>query len=168
MLRQYNLYKYNNFITVFIALVLLPITAWGVIVVAGQRPSTVSASGESSTTTTPATNPTSLDVTLFSQPAAPIRIDPIGRGERFELALHIRNPGDSAVELGKVEKSCECFEVVFDRRSIEPGGTTTGTFILDFRQNPTFVGGLLLTAEVSTAEPTPRNAVTVRLSVDVK
>lgn len=109
-----------------------------------------------------------LDFSLFA-PLSPLhQAGTLERGGRVEIAFTIRNAGNTPVELGPIETSCDCLEATLENRRVEPGHSVAGTFVIDFRKDPAYTGALLLTAEASTTEPTPRKAFTVRLSVDVK
>ena len=114
------------------------------------------------------TGPLILNGTLFALPSSPYQVGTVGRGERFEFAICLHNESESAIELGPVETSCDCLEVILSERRVESGRAVTGTIAIDFRKNPTYTGGLLLTVEASTVEPNPRKAFSIRLSADVK
>jgi hypothetical protein len=58
--------------------------------------------------------------------------------------------------------------VILPEKRVAANQSVAGTLVLDFQKDPTYTGGLLLSAEATTAEPTPRKAFTIRLSADVK
>lgn len=85
-------------------------------------------------------------VTRFRPPTETYPLGRIGPGERTEVAFHLHNATKFPVVLGPIQTSCECLQVSLDTPRIVPGQTIVGTVELDFRKDPTFTGGLLLTA----------------------
>jgi hypothetical protein len=78
------------------------------------------------------------------------------------------NDGVAAVTLGEFATSCECLSGVISRRTVGAGESVSGAIILDFRKEPDFRGGLLLSAQVGVAGDPQRIAFTIELTVDVK
>jgi hypothetical protein len=85
-----------------------------------------------------------------------------------EVPLVLVNEGTAAVTIGEVTTSCECLGVSLDGQEIRAGGAVGGTIVFDLRKDPTFRGGLFLTAEAKVAGDSARRAFMIRLDVDVR
>jgi len=68
------------------------------------------------------------------------------RGARRERPFVLTNTTEEAVEINSVITSCDCFNVVLEKKVVPAGEQTTGTAIIDFSGDKAYSGHLLLSA----------------------
>ena len=96
-----------------------------------------------------ASNGRQTDSTVTVGSTQPLRLDlgVIPRGGRASIPVFVHNPEPSPVMVAAVAASCECLRVQLADRAIGPGEAVAATVAVDMRNDPKFVGGLLLRAE---------------------
>ena len=80
-------------------------------------------------------------------------------GSEVEKVIWLKNHGNEPVTVSEVESSCSCLTLRLDRATIEPGGQTEATAVLDLNKEPDFTGGLLMTIKGFTRDRATRKEV---------
>ena len=89
----------------------------------------------------PVAGPTRI---ILGESTPRLNLTDIPRGGRREVPFVLSNPGPAAVTLGPVRTSCDCLTVTLDADRIEAGAEIGGRAIVNFADEPTFAGGLML------------------------
>jgi hypothetical protein len=104
-------------------------------------------------------------VTLFSGEELSLDFETVPKGGRAERQFLIRNVSSSSVTLTGIVTTCGCLRVQVPTLVFGPNQTIGGTVILDFRDEPGFVGDLLLRADAIAERETPAFALRVTAQV---
>jgi hypothetical protein len=107
-----------------------------------------------------------LRIVLGELPALAYDAGTIERGTRIEVPFVVANPRSSAVTLGPIRTSCDCFRIDLDSNRLEAGHEVAGRAVIDLAEEPMFVGGLSLEAEAQVANKD--RSFALKLSVQVR
>lgn len=89
----------------------------------------------------------------------------LARGGRKSATFQLRNPGIDAVEVARVQVSCDCLRVELNRYALSAGEVANGVIAVDFSDDLTFVGTLLLEASAQTKQSESAFLMVVKVMV---
>jgi hypothetical protein len=93
--------------------------------------------------------------TLLSVSPSPVDFGVIPVGGKKEIEITIFNPGKQAVQIDKVETTCDCLKVDFAGQLVQPGKALRSRTVLDMASDPDFVGDLQIRVRALTEKSQP-------------
>jgi hypothetical protein len=90
--------------------------------------------------------------TLLVTSKANLDLGTIQKGGYREACFSLENLGSQTVEIGTIATSCECFEVILERRIVAAGEKIKATAKVDLTDDLLFAGSLDLWAEGKVTE----------------
>jgi hypothetical protein len=104
--------------------------------------------------------------------APPLRAEPaivdlgtLGRGQRAEADIVLRNPTGREVQISSVTSSCPCLSFHLPWNQVGSGQTAQGTVVLDLSREPDFSGGLLIEVKGFSGEGRTALRFSIRVTV---
>lgn len=96
---------------------------------------------------------------------ATIDLGVVRQGHVASLNVWLKNTGKSAVEVSKIQASCECLELKLSQPLIEPGQRALAQARYDGAREPDFVGSLQIEVELLDDKATKVGQVNIPIEV---
>lgn len=96
---------------------------------------------------------------------ATIELGVVRQGQVASLNVWLKNAGKSAVEVSKIQTSCECLELKLSQLLIEPGQRALAQVRYDGAREPDFVGSLQIEVELLDDKATKVGQVNIPIEV---
>jgi len=96
---------------------------------------------------------------------ATIDLGVVRQAEVASLNVWVKNTGSSAVEVSKIQASCECLELKMTPQQIEPGQRSLAQARYDGAKEPDFTGSLQIEVELLDDKSTKVGQINIPIEV---
>lgn len=96
---------------------------------------------------------------------ATIDLGVVRQGQVASLNVWLKNAGKSAIQVSKIQASCECLELKLSQPLIEPGQRALAQARYDGAKEPDFVGSLQIEVELLDDKATKVGQVNIPIEV---